>query len=70
MPAIKYILRLQKIDKLIRLKSTGSPNELAEKLNIPKRQVFNYIKDLKELGAPIEFNNLIAACIFIYTNSK
>jgi len=53
MPAIKYINRLKAIDQLIKLKATGSPKELADKLGISERQIYKYISDLKELGAKI-----------------
>ncbi len=58
MPAIKYINRLKTIDSLIQLKMTGSPKELAIKLEISERQVFRYIENLKEFGGKIEFDKL------------
>jgi predicted DNA-binding transcriptional regulator YafY len=58
MPAIKFINRLKKIDQLIKLKATGSPKQLAEKLEITERQVYNYLDNLKELGADIKFDKL------------
>jgi predicted DNA-binding transcriptional regulator YafY len=65
MPAIKYINRLKAIDQLIKLKMTGSPNELAVKLEIPERQVYRYIDNLQELGAKIEFDK--SSNSYIYT---
>jgi len=56
MPAIKYINRLKAIDQLIKLKATGSPKELADKLGISERQIYKYISDLKVLGSKIQFD--------------
>jgi len=56
MPAIKFINRLKTIDQLIRLQATGSPKHLAEKFEITERQVYNYLDNLKELGADIKFD--------------
>lgn len=39
--AIEEILsRIERMDQLIKMKATGSPEELAERLKISKRQVF------------------------------
>lgn len=44
--------------KLIENESTGSPEELAAKLNLCKRHVFNMLNDLKDLGAEIKYNRI------------
>ncbi len=45
------------IDSCIKKRATGKPEQLAEKLGMTKRSVFNYIKFMREeLNAPIEFN--------------
>lgn len=43
MPAIKYINRLLAIDQMIKLRLTGSPKQLAEKLELSERQVYTYL---------------------------
>lgn len=48
--------QLKRIDQLIRMKATGTPQELAEKLSISERTIYRLIKQLKELGAPIYFD--------------
>lgn len=68
MPAIKYINRLKRIDRLIKLQITGSPKELADKLEISERQVYRCLDNLIELGAIIEFNKLQNSCV--YTSDK
>lgn len=52
----KYLSRVQQADQLIRLKSTGSPRNFGELLNISERQVYNLIDDLRTLGAPIVYD--------------
>jgi predicted DNA-binding transcriptional regulator YafY len=48
------------IDKMIRRESTGSPVQLADKLNLSERSVYKYLKYMREeLGAPIEFSKYI-----------
>ena len=49
--------RLERIDHLIRIKATGTPTELASKLGISERSVYEYLNLMKELGAPIKFNS-------------
>jgi hypothetical protein len=51
---IRIIIR---IDNLIMNEMTGSPKQLASKLAITERSVYNYIAFMKrELNAPIAYN--------------
>jgi len=50
------INRLQRIDNLIRMQATGSPETLARKLGISVRMLYNDISTMKLLGAPILYN--------------
>ncbi|WP_173074120.1 HTH domain-containing protein [Tenuifilum thalassicum] len=47
---------LERIDRLIRLKATGSPKELADKLGVSERHVYRIINQLKEIDCPIYFD--------------
>ena len=47
--------RIERIDRLIRIKATGNPDQLATKLGMSRRSVFEYINLMKENGAPIKF---------------
>ena len=51
----KYFERFQRLHRLIARKATGSPLELAQKLSLSERAVFEYIRAMRELGAPIAF---------------
>ena len=48
--------RVDKLDYLVRHKMTGTPKELAQKLNISKRQLFNILNELKALNMHIVYN--------------
>jgi hypothetical protein len=60
----KYVLLYHRLEQLIKMEATGNPNELAEKLDISTRQLFNYLSDLKELGLPITFNSQKNSYVF------
>jgi predicted DNA-binding transcriptional regulator YafY len=62
----KYIERANYIDHLIRSRATGTPKELAVKTGVSERQIYNIINALKEMGAPVEFCNVIRS--YIYTS--
>lgn len=65
MSCIKYLERLKRIDRLIRSRATGSPSELASKLELSERSIFGYLNDLKALGAPILWSTTHQS--YIYT---
>ena len=48
--------RLRRIDQLIRVKSTGTPAQLAGKIGISERSTYEYIRLMKEFGAPVEYS--------------
>jgi hypothetical protein len=49
--------RLSRIDHLIRIKGTGTPAQLAKRLNLSERTIYDYISFLKGLGCPIKFDS-------------
>ncbi|MRG47480.1 HTH domain-containing protein [Chitinophaga niabensis] len=52
----RYFERLQTIDYLIRIKGTGKPAQLAKRLRISERTLYEFLKLMKDLGAPIEYD--------------
>jgi predicted DNA-binding transcriptional regulator YafY len=50
-----FINRFKTIDRLIQKKSTGTSEQLAEKIGVSKRTVFEFINVMKETGAPIYY---------------
>ncbi|MBK7652717.1 MAG: HTH domain-containing protein [Flammeovirgaceae bacterium] len=57
MSLLKYIERLDRMNDLIRRKATGNPDEFAKKLQVSRSQLMQDLKELRDLGAPIEFCN-------------
>ncbi len=55
MSLLKYIEMLKRMDDLIRRKATGCADEFASKLGISKSQLYDELKEMKELGAPLEY---------------
>ena len=52
----RYFERLQTIDYLIRIKGTGNPSQLAKRLHISERTLYEFLRMMKDLGAPIEYD--------------
>jgi len=48
--------RLIRLDHLIAHKSTGTPADCANKIGISERSLYDYLKILKEMGAPVRFS--------------
>jgi predicted DNA-binding transcriptional regulator YafY len=51
-----FLHRLIRLDYLIHLKSTGTPANCAQKIGISERSLYDYLKVLKNMGAPIKFS--------------
>jgi len=48
--------RLTRIDQLIRIKGTGTPAQLADKIGISERSTYEYIRLMKDFGAPVSYS--------------
>jgi len=55
MTLLQKLQQIERVDALIRRKSTGSPADLATRLNTSERCVYDLIKLMKQIGAPIYF---------------
>lgn len=54
---LKDILgNLEKLDRLIHVKGTGSPRELAKRVGISERSLYEYLKLMKDRGAPVAYS--------------
>lgn len=60
----KQLNRLQQLDQLIRQQRTGNANQLALKLEISRRQVYNLLEELKMFGLDIEYDKVIDSYIY------
>lgn len=57
MSLYKYLTRIERLDGMIRRKSTGPPEKLARKLDISERWLYKLLKELKmELDCPITYD--------------
>lgn len=52
----RHFERIEKIDRLIRIKGTGSPESFARRLNISERHLYAYLSLMKDMGAPISYS--------------
>jgi predicted DNA-binding transcriptional regulator YafY len=52
----KFIQRFKRIDEIIQNKSSGTPLQLAERLEISESTLYEFIAVMKELGAPIQYD--------------
>ncbi|MCM5527884.1 HTH domain-containing protein [Parasegetibacter sp. NRK P23] len=60
----KFIDRFTRIDQLIARKATGTPQELAERLDISESTLYEYFAVMKDLGAPIKYDKI--KCTYYY----
>lgn len=58
---------IERIDQLIRLKATGRPKQLADRLEVSEATVFRMIETMKELNAPICYD--LARQSYVYTET-
>ncbi|MCA0959657.1 HTH domain-containing protein [Muricauda ruestringensis] len=63
----QQIAVLERIDQLIRLKATGRPKQLAERLEVSEATVFRMIETMKELNAPICYD--LTRQSYVYTET-
>ena len=52
----KQIALLERVDQLIRLRATGRPKQLAQRLEVSEATVFRIIDTMKALNAPIYYD--------------
>ncbi len=59
MKFIQQIEQYKKLDKLIEQACTGTPDELAVRLQISRTQLYTFLESMKFLGAPIKYNRAL-----------
>lgn len=55
MSLLEKLDRVQRIHKMIQYKRTGNPGQFAKKLGVSRSKLYQTLKELKELGAPIAY---------------
>jgi predicted DNA-binding transcriptional regulator YafY len=51
-----FINRLSHLDHLIQFRRTGRPSACATKIGISERSLYDYLKLMKDMGAPVKFS--------------
>jgi len=55
MRVIEKLYQIERIDNLIRRKATGSPKDLASRLGVSERTIYDCIELMKNMDAPIYY---------------
>ncbi|OAV66777.1 hypothetical protein Barb6_02516 [Bacteroidales bacterium Barb6] len=58
MKLLEKMERVCRIHKLLKLEATGTSDEFAERLNLKRRQVYNILEELREIGADIQYDTV------------
>lgn len=67
MSIIKYLDRIKRMDELIRRRATGTTNQFAERLEISRSTLMEYLDILRNLGAPIAYDKFRNSYYYIYS---
>ena len=62
------IYRRLKMHELLLHSNTGTPEELAQKLHVSKRQLYNLVDEFRAMGASIKYSR--ESKTYYYTNDK
>ncbi len=55
---------MEQLDQLIRLKATGTPEQLANRLKISRAGLFRLMEIMKQLNAPIKFDIYLQSYVY------
>ncbi len=53
---LQQIELIERIDQLIRLRATGTPKKLAQRLDLSEASLYRLIETIKGMGAPVEYS--------------
>lgn len=56
MKLLEYIGKLQKLTRLLKMERTGSLKQIAEDIGVHRITVYNYMNELRAMGAEIEYD--------------
>jgi biotin operon repressor len=56
MKVFEYLDRISRMQKLLELRRTGSPNEFAGRLGVSRTSLYELIDELRSRGAPILYS--------------
>ena len=63
------IYRRLKMHELLLHNNTGTPEELAQKLHVSKRQLYNLVDEFRAMGASIKYSRESKTCIIQMTRN-
>ena len=66
MQLFETIDRARRMHGLIQREATGDPQQFAKRLHLCRRQFFNVLDELRDLGAEIRYDR--ARCTYFYAN--
>jgi DNA-binding transcriptional ArsR family regulator len=55
MSFIEKYKKLEALHQLIKMKATGKPEQLAQRLQLSRRTLYNHLDELRDFGANIEY---------------
>ena len=61
---VKCFNRIEQMDQLIRQKATGSPRQLAVKIGLSERMIYEYLDLMKEWGAEISYSKELQSYLY------
>lgn len=64
----EQIERIQYLDRLIKKRSTGTPEEMANKLGISRSQLYNLVSYLNDIGMNVKYSRTLKT--FYYACGK
>ena len=62
----QYLYNIERLDQLIRLKCTGSPETLSSKLNISRSTLYRHLEIMRVIGAPITYSTRHESFVYEY----
>ena len=68
MIVFKHIQRLEKINQLISENRTGTPDEFAQRIGVRRRQLYNYLDELRSYGVDIGYCRQTRS--YLFENNK
>jgi len=61
---MKQIELIERIDRLVRMQATGTPEALACRLDISKTKLYRAINTMRELKAPVVYDMTIQSFVY------
>ena len=66
MSGLKFVKRFERIEMLIKLRNTGNPRELSNKLGVSERSVYRIINDFKLYNPnDIQYSKYYKSYVFV-----